>query len=287
MLPGLYPGEVYQSQNHTDTTQRGSKPRGIVSKPFWAESAGDEGRRLADWGPLLDQLDGIGFWRMDAATRKREWSDGVFRLFGLEPGPVPELDAAVSALHPDDREIATHFLSDAIELGRDYTCRIRLKHRDGSWRLLETRATCERDATGAVVRLLGALVDMTDTDTYQALSELGNDIIIRSDLDGVVTFISRSVETVFGLKPEQILGRNLKDMVGRKVFTQFRATVEATMLEPDRPARTVEYNMLTPDGRSIWMEARPSPLTMRCRGASSDSSTSSGKSRRERTSKHG
>ena len=231
-----------------------------MSEAFWSERAGGDGRILASWGPLLDQLDGVGFWRLDVATRKREWSDGVFRLFGLEPGNVPAMDVAISSLHPDDRESAGRLLAEAAEFGRDYVTRVRLKREDGSWRLVEIRAACERDRTGAVATLLGALTDITDADTYQALSDLSNDMIIRSDLAGVVTYISQSVKTVFGLEPRQVLGRNLADMVGRKVVDMFRATVEATMREPGLPARTVEYNILAPDGRSIWMEARPSPI---------------------------
>jgi diguanylate cyclase (GGDEF)-like protein/PAS domain S-box-containing protein len=111
-----------------------------------------------------------------------------------------------------------------------------------------------------VARILGAVVDITDTDTYEVLSELGNDIIIRSDLEGVVTYISRSVKSIFGLEPEQIVGRTLAEMVGRKVAKMFRATVEETMRQPDQPASTVEYNIRTAEGRNIWMEARPSPI---------------------------
>ena len=52
-----------------------------------------------------EELADLGTWWMNPATGETEWSDGVFRIFGLEPGPSsPAPRRFMERIHPDDKE---------------------------------------------------------------------------------------------------------------------------------------------------------------------------------------
>ena len=56
---------------------------------------------------LVATVASIGWWEVDVTTGELRWSDEVFRLHGLAPGPVPDVEEALNYYHPADRaEIA-------------------------------------------------------------------------------------------------------------------------------------------------------------------------------------
>lgn len=66
-----------------------------------------------------ERLLAIGRWQLDLQTGKLVWSDGTYRMYGLDPseGP-PTLDAYRSMIHPDDLERADARLAEFIQSGR-------------------------------------------------------------------------------------------------------------------------------------------------------------------------
>src|SRR6185503_20888395 len=91
--------------------------------------------------------------------------------------------------------------------------RFRHRHRDGSWRTLES-VTVNRlgDAAGALVV---ALRDVTDRPADEELLRLGalvessEDAILATDLEGRVTSWNLGAAKLYGYSREEILGRNL------------------------------------------------------------------------------
>ena len=45
---------------------------------------------------LASQLAQVGYWRLDVQTGVIQWSEQMFRIFGLEPGPEPALEGAMA-----------------------------------------------------------------------------------------------------------------------------------------------------------------------------------------------
>ena len=65
---------------------------------------------------LCGNIEDIGFWRYDLDTGLAYWSEGVFRLHGrkFKKGPI-SLKAAIGDFHPEDRELVSKCVSEAIE----------------------------------------------------------------------------------------------------------------------------------------------------------------------------
>jgi two-component system cell cycle sensor histidine kinase/response regulator CckA len=72
-------------------------------------------------------------------------------------------------LHPEDRDATLAAVRDYRE-GRlaDYEVSFRLRHKDGSWRSMLSRAKMIRDASGQAVRITGCHIDVTEHAELQA-----------------------------------------------------------------------------------------------------------------------
>ncbi len=69
-----------------------------MADDFWAGRlvAGDD-PEVSNWARLAEQMAGLGYWRLDVATRAISWSDGLFLLYGLKIGDLPDLATAIRA----------------------------------------------------------------------------------------------------------------------------------------------------------------------------------------------
>ncbi|MBF0283085.1 MAG: PAS domain-containing protein [Magnetococcales bacterium] len=117
---------------------------------------------------LLDRTQRIarlGSWRLDVVTGAVSWSDEMFRLLGLDheqdhPSTTTMLHDLV---HPEDREAVRayqHRLVFDASAPSDLECR--LLRPDGEERHIRISADRVMDASGRLVEILGALLDVTD-----------------------------------------------------------------------------------------------------------------------------
>jgi diguanylate cyclase (GGDEF)-like protein/PAS domain S-box-containing protein len=115
------------------------------------------------------ELTGLGWWTLDVAAGRHEWSDAMFRLVGLEPGgEPPDHEAFLELVHPEDLPAARDLASRGFETGhRDI---FRVIHPDGSVHYLQSWTDVETSPDGTVTRVLGATMDVTERE--EALASL-------------------------------------------------------------------------------------------------------------------
>jgi PAS domain S-box-containing protein len=121
---------------------------------------------------LARQVAGVGYWRLDARTRKISWSEQMFQIYGLETSDEPPLAAALAMFHPDEQHAVQMRLQRALKYGETWDgLQSRIVRPDGEIRYGEGRAICERDNTGAVTAVFGILVDITDRKRAERAAE--------------------------------------------------------------------------------------------------------------------
>jgi len=112
-----------------------------------------------------------GSYELELATGRFHFSDGLYRLFGEEPGAfVSEMAFINSRSHPDDVAGVQQVLAQAIADCQPYYYQRRIYRSDGQLRTLEVHGRVECDALGQPVKLLGLLQDVTERE--QAAQEL-------------------------------------------------------------------------------------------------------------------
>ena len=119
--------------------------------------------RANRWLEMSEHFAHVGHWRLDLAKQKVFWSDEVFHIHGLEPGPNPPLEGAINYYHPDDRPKVEAFLAKLVETHEPFDFQARLFTVQGEERYVRSRGDVERNAAGDAVGLFGIFQDVTET----------------------------------------------------------------------------------------------------------------------------
>lgn len=194
---------------------------------------------------ITQEAVGAGTWDWDVTTGRVIWADGLYRLFGLEPGIDADDLFRVwhDAVHPDDQEAAMSAATAAMAglAPLSSLFRIRRAGQGGApeaWRWISCKGEVIRDRNGAVARLIGINVDVTEQQERLAQDR---DRVIAQDLhqnearfrtyfdtspdcmfhvrvedDGRFTYadVNAAGLAATGLKLDQMLGREPLELLG-------------------------------------------------------------------------
>lgn len=221
---------------------------------------------------LAEEMASIGHWRLDAESLRSTWSDQVYRIYGVTRETFdPNLDDSLTFFHVEDRDRVRQAVMTGLATGEGFRIRARFVRADGEERIVEAHADTERDSRGEVISMFGVFQDVTDEDEalqkltdserrYRLLASRVTDIIVTYGVDGLVTYVSPSLEAVTGIAPEALIGRPATTLIHPDdipALTQsFREFVKAP---PEWSQRGVTYRGLPGDGDEVrWFEARTS-----------------------------
>ena len=105
----------------------------------------------------------VGYWERDLATERITWSDETYRIFGLKPQEDPvDLAALRQKVHPEDREMVSHALEEALRAGARYNLDYRVLRPTGEIRIVHSTGDVTRDESGRPYRMFGTVQDITD-----------------------------------------------------------------------------------------------------------------------------
>lgn len=106
-----------------------------------------------------------GSWELDVLENRLTWSDETYRIFGLRPQEsTPSYDWFLSMVHPDDRERIDAAYTASVRERQDV---YEIEHRivrpgTGEVRYVFEKSIHVKDMTGAIVRSLGLVDDITE-----------------------------------------------------------------------------------------------------------------------------
>ncbi len=108
-----------------------------------------------------ERMTKIGSWRFIPAGQAIEWSEGVFRIHGLENGALPRLDEALDFYPPHARTIVETAMAKTFAEGVPFDVEVDFVTATGEPRRVRSMGEADfRD--GAVVALVGVFQDITD-----------------------------------------------------------------------------------------------------------------------------
>ncbi|MBI1816508.1 MAG: response regulator [Deltaproteobacteria bacterium] len=113
---------------------------------------------------LAVDASGTGLWDCDLHTGTTQYSAAWRRLFGYGDDELPDTpETWAGVVHPDDlARIANDTQSYVSGAASSYESEFRIRHRDGSYRWVLSRARVFRDASGLPYRMLGSQIDITE-----------------------------------------------------------------------------------------------------------------------------
>ncbi len=112
---------------------------------------------------LAAETSGIGLWTWDRATDKVSWDERLCAIFEVAPADAPTDYARWRALlHPDDSARVEAHVREAARTGFYGEMEHRIVRPSGEVRWIHALGSAALDADGAVARLMGAAVDVTE-----------------------------------------------------------------------------------------------------------------------------
>ena len=220
---------------------------------------------------LAETMSGVGRWRLDVATGVVDWSNEVYRIHGVDRTTFdPKLDSALDFYDAEGREAVVRHLADAVRSQTGFSFNLRLRRRDGDWRQVICKATCELNAQGEVTAISGVFQDVTehvdllrqvsdDRERYRLLAENATDVIATYRPDGTFTFLSPAVARLLGRTPDDLLGRRTFEVIDPRDHARVTQEFGALVTGGEQSAR-IEYRAVGAKGETIWLEAHPTPI---------------------------
>lgn len=105
----------------------------------------------------------MGNWDWNIIDNKLEWSDEVYRIFGLEPRQFgATYDAFLKCVHPGDRVAVQKGVDNALHKAVAYSLDHRIVLPDGSERVVHEQAQVYFDNSGSPIRMIGTVQDITE-----------------------------------------------------------------------------------------------------------------------------
>lgn len=207
----------------------------------------------ARWRLALEAA-GDGVWDWNIATGEETCSDGLLRMFGYEPGELPnDLSALDVRTHPDDRaQMAVDRDAHLTGSSPAYVNEHRVQCKNGEWKWVLSRGmVVARNHSGQPLRMIGTHTDISGRKraetliwqqaNFDALTGLPNRRMLRQQLDASLVRAAqhgRSVAVAFidldhFKEVNDTLGHDFGDML----LVQAAQRIRQAMASSDTVAR--------------------------------------------------
>jgi PAS domain S-box-containing protein len=169
--------------------------------------------------------------------------------------------SAFEQIHPDDRERVEHAAAEARRSGVGTTLEYRLRHKNGTWLVLESTSSVIRNAKGEPEKLV--IVNRNITERKRAEADFRSVVedapygIYRASTTGRFLQVNPALRKMLGYEQEQeLLGKDLANGIFRQRGEYLRLT---ELLVRTKDIKDIEMEWNRRDGTSI---------TVRCSGHS-------------------
>lgn len=107
------------------------------------------------------QIAQVGSWEVDMLTNEYGWSDEFYRIFGINEGVLPSLEAFISFIHPDDSVLAITTLENSFAIYADSSFNFRFIRENGETGYATSEWKFEFDTNQNPLYVHGILRDLT------------------------------------------------------------------------------------------------------------------------------
>ncbi len=203
--------------------------------------AQEERKKLDNLMRSTEVVAGAGSYEVNFKTNQMYFSDGLYRLFGYEPGEFePTQEWINTHSHQDDVPLVQLILDEAAKNKKGYSYTRRIYRKDGELRLLESQGSIIVDSLGEPVKFFGMVQDVTERKKNEEelrkseersrnlLKVLQNapDSYLVLNLDFVINMVSDAYLEVTNTSRDEIIGKYIFD-----VFPDNPALKEATAVK--------------------------------------------------------
>lgn len=168
----------------------------------------------------------IGQWHWPVGAEAIEFSDQLFKIFGLEKNNFqPTLDTITAMIHRQDAGRMEQVFQRAVIEQNNYDMDFRITRPDGQVRFIRCEGRCETDAEDDVIALYGIMQDVTDT--------------TKRELD--LRAAKESVERAYAAKTQFLANMSHELRTPLNAIIGFSEMIERQLLGPIGTEKYLEY----------------------------------------------
>lgn len=220
---------------------------------------------------LAARAGGVGYWDWDIGSGQVFFSTEWKRQLGHEDHEVSDRFAEWQGrVHPDDLAHAMTTLQSHLESGGPgFMLELRLRHKDGSYRWIQSTGELVRGADGKPRRMLGCHVDVTarkeaeavrreGQERFEALVRASAEIVWTANVDGSVSEDSASWRAFTGQTFDELRGFGWLEAI-HPDDRERTAREWADTVRTGKPIE-IEYRVRRVGGGWRWTAVRGVPL---------------------------
>jgi PAS domain S-box-containing protein len=250
---------------HWVSIQRETTPQNIVRQQL-EESEARLRRREYELSEA-HRLACLGTWSWERETGKVTWSDGVYRLFDLDPTKAaPTLDEQATILTTDSLLRVRAALDRVVDDGLPYELDIELRLPTHGTRWAIVRGEVESYADGKPFRLRGTIQEITQRKRAEEQVRRANEelqTVLGSITEGLLILDKDWKFTFLNKQGAAILGADADRLIGHGVSDVFPEANNANSYEAFRRAivtgQPVEFEEYYPEPANKWLECHCYP----------------------------
>jgi len=216
-----------------------------------------------------------GIWDFDGQSKRIQLSRRWKAMLGYPEDQEDVLPDWYRLVHPDDMARVQAKMREHLEGKSEFFESVhRMKHQNGEWRWMTSRAKARQDEKGRLIRLLGVEVDITERKLYEEAlfrEKESAQITLRSIGDGVITTDADCNVEYINPVAEELTGWKVDDASGRPIDEIFRGFHEETCeplenplavsIRRSRSIKSVRPTLLIRrDGNELYIESTASPI---------------------------
>ncbi len=216
-----------------------------------------------------------GIWDFDGESKSISLSRRWKAMLGYDPNDQDLMLDWYHLVHPDDMARVQAAMRSHLEGKSEFfESTHRMKHQNGDWRWMKSRAKAVTDGNGRLLRLLGVEVDITERKLYEdalfrekesaqiTLQSIG-DGVITTDADCNVEYVNPVASELTGWKVDDASGRSI-DEIFRGFHEETCEPLEnplAVSIRRNRSIKSVRPTLLIRrDGNELYIESTASPI---------------------------
>jgi len=221
----------------------------------------------------------FGSWEWDVKTGEVEWSDEVYRIFGLDPDTfTPQIDSILALSPPEERGRAQELLGRAIKFRETGTYEQHFYRPDGTLGTYVSTFAGRYDEEGELVRMVGVAHDITERKRAEnelaRTQKLFETVVQQSPIpmaivtpDGALTFNDACVQYL-GVADEPQMKPGIKLMEIKQSWKDYDRDGNLLTMEQlplaralrGETTRDLEMRVVRKDGTERWEMVNGAPI---------------------------
>ena len=211
-------------------------------------------------------------WDWDLITDQHWWSDSAKASFGYDPEREPSIEAWRSRLHSEDRQKVLASMDRAFESRQTFWfSEYRFRLADGSNAVIFDRGHIVRDSSGKPVRMIGAMIDITQRkraeqllrqseERYRRLIAVLPDAILVNRGDRVIFANDQAIKLFGAVRADEILSKSTFELFHPDYHAVIRERIHE-LLEGSVLVSMLEEKIVTLDGTPVDVEVSAARFT--------------------------